>query len=141
MSKSVKIKLPSETEYIKQEPYVGDDGIYVPVNSYVPAGCTGIYQLIMTKEMFIEAYNKWIKDTSTTEAVHAHWTGKIHKDYSHAEGFADWFTEEDKKAYIDMFEHTTHCSNCLGGFDDRQIRNWKCCPYCGAIMDGAEPND
>lgn len=50
------------SEYIKQEPYVGDDGIYVPVNAYMPAGCTGLYKLVMTKEMFIEAYNKWIKE-------------------------------------------------------------------------------
>jgi rRNA maturation endonuclease Nob1 len=57
-------------------------------------------------------------------------------DYAHAEGFADWFTEEDKKAYIDMFEHITHCSNCKGVFDDRTIKDWRHCPYCGATMDG-----
>lgn len=38
-------------------PYVGDDGIYAP--------CLfdkTIYdQLLISKEMFIEAYNKWIK--------------------------------------------------------------------------------
>ena len=51
----------SREKYIQQHPYVGDDGIYTPVESYVPEGCAGAYKLIMTKEMFVEAYNKWIK--------------------------------------------------------------------------------
>ena len=50
--------------YIRQEPYVGDNGIYVPVNEYVPEGCTSMYKCVMTKEMFIAAYNKWIKNDS-----------------------------------------------------------------------------
>jgi hypothetical protein len=48
--------------YVQQHPYVGDDGVYIPHNEYVPAGCTGTYKCVMTKEMFIEAYNKWIKE-------------------------------------------------------------------------------
>ena len=47
--------------YIRQKPYVDEDGIYVPVNEYVPEGCDGVYKCVMTKEMFVEAYNKWIK--------------------------------------------------------------------------------
>lgn len=47
--------------YIKQKPYVDDYGIYVPVEEYVPEGSPAIYKCVMTKEMFIEAYNKWIK--------------------------------------------------------------------------------
>jgi hypothetical protein len=46
--------------YIKQEPYVDDYGIYVPLKEYVPEGTCSVYQCVMTKEMFIEAYNKWI---------------------------------------------------------------------------------
>ena len=46
--------------YIKQEPYVDEHGIYVPINEYVPEGTASMYQCIMTKEMFVEAYNKWI---------------------------------------------------------------------------------
>lgn len=48
--------------YIKQDPYVGNDGIYVPCEEYVPEGCTGFYRCVLTKDMFIEAYNKWIKE-------------------------------------------------------------------------------
>lgn len=48
--------------YIKQDPYVGDDGIYVPCEEYVPEGCVSAYRCVLTKEMFVEAYNKWIKE-------------------------------------------------------------------------------
>lgn len=47
--------------YVKQEPYVDDYGIHVPEKEYVPQGTCGIYKCIMTKEMFVEAYNKWVK--------------------------------------------------------------------------------
>lgn len=49
------------TIYVKQKPYVGDDAIYVPCEEYVPEGCASIYKAIITKELFVEAYNKWIK--------------------------------------------------------------------------------
>ena len=48
--------------YIKQDPYVGENGIYVPCEAYVPEGCVSSYKCVLTKEMFVEAYNKWIKD-------------------------------------------------------------------------------
>ena len=47
--------------YIRQEPYVNNHGIYIPDNEYVPEGCASLYKCIITKEMFVEAYNKWIK--------------------------------------------------------------------------------
>ena len=47
--------------YIRQEPYVNNHGIYIPDNEYVPEGCTSLYKCVITKEMFIDAYNKWIK--------------------------------------------------------------------------------
>jgi hypothetical protein len=40
---TLKLNTVSETIYIKQEPYVGDDGIYVPCEPYVPEGCLGAY--------------------------------------------------------------------------------------------------
>lgn len=36
--------------------FVGDDGIYIP--SPYDQRC---YQCLITKELFVEAYNKWIK--------------------------------------------------------------------------------
>lgn len=48
--------------YIKQHPYIGDDGIYMPVHEYVPEDMMSGYRMVMSKEMFIEAYNKWIKE-------------------------------------------------------------------------------
>ena len=47
--------------YIRQEPYIDDEGIYVPEKEYVPEDAISFFKCIMTKEMFIEAYNKWIK--------------------------------------------------------------------------------
>lgn len=53
--------------YIKQEPYVDDYGIHVPDREYIPEGVNGSYHCIMTKEVFIEAYNKWIKEQINDE--------------------------------------------------------------------------
>ena len=38
------------------KPFVGDDGIYIP-SPYDPR----YHQCLITKELFVEAYNKWIK--------------------------------------------------------------------------------
>lgn len=56
-------RINSAKEYIKQFPFVDDEGIYVPVNEYAPEGCASNYRCVMTKDMFVEAYNKWIKNT------------------------------------------------------------------------------
>lgn len=53
--------------YIKQHPYVDDYGIYIPEREYVPEGTESVYKCVMTKEMFIEAYNKWIKEQINNE--------------------------------------------------------------------------
>ena len=47
--------------YIRQEPYIDEYGMYVPDREYIPEGTAGTYHCVMTKEMFIEAYKKWIK--------------------------------------------------------------------------------
>lgn len=59
---TVKVRPMSDIVYVKQEPFVGDDGIYVPCEPYAPEGCSAAYHCIITKELFIEAYNKWIKE-------------------------------------------------------------------------------
>lgn len=56
-------KPSKQLEYIKQEPYVDDNGIWVPLQEYAPEGCASYYKLVISKEMFVEAYNKWIKGT------------------------------------------------------------------------------
>lgn len=55
--------------YIKQEPYVDSDGIYVPVHEYVPEGTVSAYQCVMTRKIFVEAYNKWIKNAGNNHFV------------------------------------------------------------------------
>lgn len=60
---SVKIfdPFPVKEIMIKQNPEVREDGIYVPKEEYVPEGCTSEYKMIISREMFVEAYNKYIK--------------------------------------------------------------------------------
>lgn len=55
-------KIESAKIYVEQFPFVDDDGIYIPLEQYVPEGCASNYKCIMTKEMFVAAYNKWIKN-------------------------------------------------------------------------------
>jgi hypothetical protein len=56
-----RIKQPPDV-YVKQLPFVDDNGIYVPLTEYVPEGCASNYKCIITKELFMEAYNKWVKN-------------------------------------------------------------------------------
>ena len=44
------------------DPYVGDDGIYCPI----AIGNSIYYQRIIPKDLFVEAYNRWIKGESNT---------------------------------------------------------------------------
>ena len=53
-------EIREEPVYVKQEPYVGENGIYIPAQPYVPEG-TGSYKMVISREMFVEAYNKYIK--------------------------------------------------------------------------------
>ena len=48
-------------KYIKQEPYIDNDGVWKPCEPYVPEGYPGKYRLVISKDVFVEAYNKWIK--------------------------------------------------------------------------------
>lgn len=44
----------------KTEPQIRNDGIYMPIPEYVNEDCEPTYRLIMTPEMFVEAYKKWV---------------------------------------------------------------------------------
>jgi len=47
--------------WTKTKPKIDDEGIWIPATDYVPEGCETNYKLIVPKDIFIEAYNKWIK--------------------------------------------------------------------------------
>ena len=47
-------------EFRKQEPYVGEDGIYVPKHEYWYEGSPSEYYLFMTKDIFQEAFKEYI---------------------------------------------------------------------------------
>ena len=55
-------RIDSAKKYVEQFPFVDDDGIYVPLEQYAPEGCVSNYRCLITKELFVEAYNKWIKN-------------------------------------------------------------------------------
>lgn len=74
------------------------------------------------------------------EQKHGYWTGRTYIDDA-PEGFATWMTRIEKEYIRDKDKHVTHCSVCGGMFDDRQIKDWKGCPYCLSIMDLEKPED
>ena len=56
--------IPDLSINIKQEPRIDDEGIWIPYQEYVPEGCVSNYKLLISKELFVEAYNKWIGGNS-----------------------------------------------------------------------------
>ena len=44
----------------RAEPYVAEDGIYMPVHEYFYEGVPAEYRLVITKEMFQEAFKEYI---------------------------------------------------------------------------------
>ena len=57
----MKLDLNELKTYYVSKPYVDEDGIYVPLTEYVEEGFESAYKCLITKEVFVEAYNKWIK--------------------------------------------------------------------------------
>ena len=55
------VEFETSCEYVKNTPYIDDDGIWVPCHSYTLKGTVSAYELAISKDLFIEAYNKWIK--------------------------------------------------------------------------------
>ena len=54
--KTAKIYQPDEAKA-----FVGDTGIYVPGDVY------GCHKMLISRELFVEAYNKWIKGAGANE--------------------------------------------------------------------------
>lgn len=48
--------------YVKQEPYINDEGIWIPTEEYVLEGYSSTYRCLIKKDLFVEAYEKWIKN-------------------------------------------------------------------------------
>ena len=44
----------------RAEPYVGEDGIYMPIHDYIYDGGPAEYKMIITKELFQEAFKEYI---------------------------------------------------------------------------------
>ena len=57
----INIKYDKSSCYHKNLPYIDEHAIYVPVHEFSPEGTNSAYKVLITKEMFVKAYNKWIK--------------------------------------------------------------------------------
>ena len=57
-----------EPVYVMTHPFVDNEGIWMPVSSYVREDEFPAYRLVVPKEIFIEAYNMWIKGADDNEA-------------------------------------------------------------------------
>lgn len=57
----ISIEFENSRVYVKNSAYVDDTGIWVPYHEYSLKGTESDYRLLMSKDLFIEAYNKWIK--------------------------------------------------------------------------------
>lgn len=64
------LKKVDHKTYYCPKPYVDDEGIWVPTESVVEEGLSCTYEEVISKEMFIEAYNKWIKGIKPTEDIY-----------------------------------------------------------------------
>ena len=51
----------SQEEYVQNPSYIDDDGIWIPYHPYTRKGTASAYKMVISKDLFIEAYNKWIK--------------------------------------------------------------------------------
>ena len=68
--------IENESVYILQEPYVSNDGIYVPLSPYVKKGTCSHYKCVMTKELVIQAYNKFINGNKVQRRYKGGWKRK-----------------------------------------------------------------
>ena len=55
------------TVWKKTQPKIDDEGIWMPINEYVSEEFETLYKLIISKDMFVEAYNKWIKENNNEQ--------------------------------------------------------------------------
>lgn len=55
------IEFETSHEYVQNPSYVNDDGIWVPCHPYTFKGTASAYKMLISKDLFIEAYNKWIR--------------------------------------------------------------------------------
>lgn len=55
------VKINKNAEMHRAEPYVGEDGIYMPVHEYIYEDSIADYKLFMTREIFQEAFKEYIQ--------------------------------------------------------------------------------
>ena len=131
-------------EWEKQYPYVDDYGIFVPIEEYKRHDDAGIFKCIITKELFVEAYNKWIKEKEIPlykECVSSGYACRCmtkdelipnltaHATWYEGHGYIDCVDGDPDESYA---VPTWICSNCK--CEEEHMTDY--CPNCGAKMDG-----
>ena len=66
--KYIQMSKIKEPVYVKVDPFVSNEGIWMPECSYVREDVMPAYRLVIPKELFVEAYNMWIKGAEDNEA-------------------------------------------------------------------------
>ena len=64
--------------YIPTKPMITDDGIFMPLVDSVREGEEPYYKLVMSKDMFIEAYIRWI--VPLLPSIEEHFKGTVPND-------------------------------------------------------------
>lgn len=112
--KTTSLKIQEDIEdmetYCKQNPYVDDEAIYVPTEEYAPIGRTAYYKKLMSKEIFIEAYEKWILPTQYKSVEEAPLTADAPKWQICVDGYYPYCPicgQEPPSGHM-----TRHCPNC-----------------------------
>lgn len=115
MSANLKLDIMDAADvYVKQYPYIDDNGIWMPIGDYAPQGVSN-HRLVMPKEMFVEAYNKWINKKTVR---HGRWEDAPYTYFGAKRYVCSECKDDDfwKKRYVEIKENY--------------------CPNCGAKMDG-----
>lgn len=95
---------------------VRDDGIYVPSVEFTPQNMESNYKLLISKEMFIDAYNKYINNTSSEkkESASTVYTNLPSKD--------------------EYFKEKAESHSYWGGARPRYSQPLFRCPKCGGYV-------
>lgn len=111
-----------DEELEKQYPYVDDKGIYIPSQEYAHPDDIVIYKCVLTKELFVDAYNLWIRNDGQTRR--GKWIELLEDDGFDA-GY--WICSECR--------HATYSDFAM--IDEAQaVGDLLFCPHCGVKMDG-----
>ena len=127
--------LDNNSFYIEQKPYVDDKAIWAPDRHFILEGSPRHYHSIISKEMFLEAYDKWVVPREANQVKSEHNETKIAVCPFCGETVARVVTYSEL-TYNEIDDDNSYCVCCnyldggcgaCGGFHDSEeeaIRAW-----------------